>query len=94
MTLRRVRIPLGNRVAGIPGVGFVATTRVRHPSHLIFEGDLPEWSAFQEAQCSANFRSQCRFELRMRTLFSGTFRKYGHCVAHPWFGIEAQVAAK
>ena len=42
MTLDRVRVHLTKKTAGIPGIGFVACTRVRHPWHMVFEEDLPE----------------------------------------------------
>ena len=92
MTLRRVRVRLSNRTAALPGVGFVSITRVRHPTHLVFEEDLPEWSVFQEAQFSANFRARRRFELRMRACFSRTLRKYGFCSADAWTDDDADVA--
>ena len=41
MTLDKVRVHLSDRTAGIPGIGFVACTRVRHPWNLVFEEDLP-----------------------------------------------------
>ena len=50
MTLRRARISLGKRAAGISGIGYVAITRVKHPRHLVFEADLPAWECFQEAR--------------------------------------------
>ena len=50
MTLRRARIRMSNRTASQPGIGFVAITRVKHPSHLVFDTDLPPWEHFQEAQ--------------------------------------------
>ena len=92
MTLRRVRVRIGDRIAATPGVGFAAMTRVRHPSHVVFEEDLPEWAVFQDAQFSANFRARRRFELRMRARFSDTLRKYGFCKADEWTSEEAAVA--
>jgi hypothetical protein len=93
MTLRRVRIRLGNKIAATPGVGFVAVTRVRHPSHLLFEDDLPEWGVFQNAQFTENFRSRKRFELRMQARFSETIRRYEVlCEADPWTRREAEMA--
>ena len=49
MTLRRARVNLGQRTAGTAGVGFVAASRVRHPRHIVFEKDLPDWEVFQAA---------------------------------------------
>ena len=92
MTLRRARVKLGERTAAMPGVGFVACTRVRHPTHLVFEDDLPEWRAFQEAQFSANFRSRKRFELGMQARFSETLRRYGFCEDDRWTREDADVA--
>ena len=46
MTLRRARVRMGTRTATQPGIGFVAVTRVRHPTHLVFDLDLPAWEHF------------------------------------------------
>ena len=46
MTLPRARIRLGAKTAAEHGVGFVACTRVRHPTHMVFEEDLPESETF------------------------------------------------
>ncbi len=94
MTLRRVRVKLGSKIASTPGVAFVAMTRVRHPSHMVFEDDLPEWGTFQMAQFTPGFRSRRRFELRMRARFSETLRRYGFCEADEWSRQEAEVAEK
>ena len=50
MNLPLARARIGERVAGIPGVGYVAVSRVKHPRHLVFDTDLPSWSAFQKAR--------------------------------------------
>ena len=42
MTLDKVRVHLSSRTAAVPGIGFVAITRVRHPWDLVFEEDLPD----------------------------------------------------
>ena len=46
---------------GEEGIGFVSVTRVVHPSHLLFETDLPVWEHFQEAQWKPVFRERRRF---------------------------------
>ena len=40
MTLDRVKVQLSDRTAGVPGIAFVASTRVRHPWDTVFEEDL------------------------------------------------------
>ena len=50
MTLDRVRIHLSERSAAIPGIAFVACTRVRHPWDLVFEEDLPAYEHFMRAR--------------------------------------------
>ena len=42
MTLQKVRVHLSERTAKVPGIGFVAVTRVKHPWDLVFEEDLPD----------------------------------------------------
>ena len=37
MTLDKVRVQLSDRTAGVPGIAFVAVTRVRHPWDIVFE---------------------------------------------------------
>ena len=66
MTLSRVRISLGGKIASMPGVGYVAVTWVRHYRHVVFEQDLPEWSVFQQALSKEDFRGRRRFELRLQ----------------------------
>ena len=46
MTLDRVRVHLSDRIAGVPGIAFVAVTRVRHPWDIVFEEDLPALEHF------------------------------------------------
>jgi hypothetical protein len=94
MTLARARVKLGAKTAKQAGIGFVAVTRVKHPRDLVFEDDLPEWDAFQDAQFSETFRSRCRFERRLRAKASHTLRKYGFCKADPWSERESRIAAE
>ena len=81
MTLDRVRVHLSDRTAGVPGIGFVACTRVRHPRHLVFEEDLPAYEHFVKARKTPAFRARRRFELRQQARASRTLRKYGFCEA-------------
>ena len=85
---------MGKRAAAQAGIGFVAVTRVKHPSHLIFEQDLPEWEAFQQAQWKPAFRARRRFELRMQAKASYTLRKYRFCEVEGegWTEEEAALA--
>jgi len=53
MTLDRVRVHLSAKTAAVPGIGFVACTRVRHPWDLIFEEDLPEIRGVHEGTAHA-----------------------------------------
>jgi hypothetical protein len=61
MTLRRVRIRMGKRIAGTPGVGFVAATGVKHPRDLVFDTDLPSYEDFMLAATKPVFRARARF---------------------------------
>jgi len=61
MTLRRARILLSKTSAAQVGLGYVAVTRVKHPRHLMFWTDLPEYSAFQEAKYKEEFRLRQRY---------------------------------
>ncbi len=81
MTLPRVRVRLGSKCAGMHGVGFVALTRVRHPTHMVFDEDLPDWEVFQGVRETATFHRRRRFELRLQARASRTIRKYGFCEA-------------
>ena len=56
MTLDRVRVHLSDRTAGIPGIAFVAVTRVRHPWDIVFEEDLPALEHFMKARNTVHFR--------------------------------------
>ena len=96
MTLRRVRVCLRERTAGAPGVGYVAITRVKHPEHLLFEYDLPEWEVFQQARSKPAFRQRRRMELRLAARFSRTIRKYGFCTAdgEQWSAAERRAASE
>ena len=92
MTLDRVRVHLSDRTAAVPGIGFVACTRVRHPWDIVFEEDLPEYGRFMQARRSLAFRERKRFELRQEAKASRTLRRYGFCEADVWTEEEADVA--
>ena len=100
MTLRRVRITLGKRVAQSPGIGYVCLTRVRHPRDIVFEIDFPEYETFQSAKHKEAFRERCRFELRLRARASRTILKYAAgdgvprvvCEADEWTEGDARIA--
>ena len=92
MTLDRVRVHLSERTAAVPGIGFVACTRVRHPWDIVFEEDLPEYGAFMKARRTLAFRERKRFELRQEAKASRTLRRYGFCEADLWTREEADVA--
>ncbi len=100
MTLRRVRIALGKRVAQSPGIGYVCVTRVRHPTDIVFEIDFPEYETFQNAKHKEAFRERCRFELRLRARASRTILKYAAgdgvprvvCEADEWTEGDARIA--
>ena len=94
MTLDKVRVHLSNRTAGVPGIGFVACTRVRHPWDLVFEEDLPEYEHFMKGLRTEAFRERKRFELRTEARASRTLRKYGYCEADLWTGEESRMAAQ
>jgi len=93
MTLDRVRVHLSDRTAGMPGIGFVATTRVKHPWDLVFEEDLPEYEHFMKARKTPAFRSRRRFELRQEARASRTLRRYGFCEADLWSAEEREAAS-
>ena len=94
MTLDRVRVHLSEKTAAVPGIGFVACTRVRHPWDIVFEEDLPEYGAFMKARKTLAFRERKRFELRQEAKASTTLRKYGFCEADIWTQEEAAVASE
>ena len=94
MNLPKVRICLGARAIAAAGVAFVASTRVRHPRHMVFDEDLPPWEDFQKLQHTAGFRMRQRFSLRMTARASHTLRKYGFCEANPWTSAESDVATE
>ena len=94
MTLERVRVHLSARTAAVPGIGFVAITRVKHPWDLVFEEDLPEFQHFMEARKKPAFRSRRRFELRQEARASRTLRRYGFCEADVWDADERESAAE
>ncbi len=77
MNLHRLRIALGKRTAASGGVGYTSIRRVKHIRHLVFDVDLPEWDAFQEARFSEGFRGRKRFDLRTLARFSRTLRRWG-----------------
>ena len=92
MTLDRVRVHLSPRTAGVPGIGFVASTRVRHPWDMVFEEDLPEYEHFMKARRTLAFRERKRFELRQGVRASKTLRRYGYCEADLWTEEERALA--
>ena len=92
MTLDKVRVHLSARTAAVPGIGFVAITRVRHPWDLVFEEDLPDYGDWMRAVRTPQFRMRKRFELRQLAKASHTLRRYGFCEADLW-GAEERVAA-
>jgi hypothetical protein len=92
MTLDRVRVHLSDRTAGVPGIAFVAMTRVRHPWDLVFEEDHPAYEHFMKARKTPAFRERQRFELRQRARASRTLRKYGFCEADVWIAQEREEA--
>ena len=94
MTLPRARVRLSARTAGQHGVGFVACTRVRHPRHMVFEEDLPDWEAFQAVRDTATFHRRRRFELRLFAKASKTIRKYRFYGKDPWSKEDARRAEK
>ena len=90
MTLPRARVRLSAKVAGQQhGVGFVACTRVRHPTHMVFEEDLPEWEAFQAVRDTPTFHRRRRFELRLQAQASKTIRKYRFFEDDKWSRDDA-----
>ena len=93
MTLDKVRVHLSERTAAMPGIGFVATTRVRHPWDLVFEENLPDYEHFMKARKTKTFRERRRFELRQQARASWTLRRYGFCEAD-WWRPEEREAAK
>ena len=92
MTLDRVRVHLTERTAAVPGLAFVACTRVRHPWDLVFEEDLPEYEHFMKARRTPAFRERRRFELRCEARSSRTLRRYGYCEADLWSPEERGLA--
>ena len=92
MTLDRSRVHLTERSVGIPGLAFVACTRVRHPSDLVFEEDLPDYEHFMKARRTPAFRARKRYELRCEVRASRTLRRYGYCEADLWTDAERQGA--
>ena len=88
MTLDKVRVHLSDKTAGVPGIGFVACTRVRHPWDLVFEEDLPAYDHFMKARRTPAFRERRRFELRCEARASRTLRRYGFCEADLWSAEE------
>jgi ATP-dependent exoDNAse (exonuclease V) alpha subunit len=58
MTLDKVRVSLTELSVAMPGIAFVAMTRVRHPWDLVFDEDLPELSHFLQARHAPVFRAR------------------------------------
>ena len=83
---------LSEKTAAVPGIGFVACIRVRHPWDMIFEEDLPEYEPFMNARRTPAFRERGRFELKQEARASRTLRRYGYCEADLWIEKEASVA--
>ena len=81
MTLRRSRVRIGRRGAATAGVPFTTITRVKHPRHLIFDSDLPDFDALQNVQYTEAFRARRRYELQLAVGASATLRRYGFCEA-------------
>ena len=94
MTLQKVRVHLSERTAKVPGIGFVAVTRVKHPWDLVFEEDLPDYREFMSARRKPTYRARRRFELRQEAAASRTLRKYGFCEADVWLPDERKAAAE
>jgi hypothetical protein len=92
MTLRRVRISLGQVGASTPGLGYTAQSRVKHYRDIVFDTDLPPYEAFQDAKWKEDFRARVRFERRLQARFSRTLRKYGFCEGNLWNEQEAAAA--
>ena len=56
MTLDRVRLQFSDRTAGVPGIAFVAVTRVRHPWDIVSDEDLVAMEHFMKAHKTPAFR--------------------------------------
>ena len=93
MTLRAARVYLSAKTVAMPGLAFVACTRVRHPWDLVFENDLPEYEHFMKARATKAFRRRKRWELRLQQRASTTLRKYRFCEEDEWSKDEADAAA-
>ena len=92
--MAKVRVHMSAKTAAVAGIGFVATTRVRHPWDLVFEEDLPEYADFMRARHTTAFRERRRFELRLEARASRTLRKYGYCEADLWTADESHAAER
>ena len=92
--MAKVRVHMSAKTAAVAGIGFVATTRVRHPWDLVFEEDLPEYADFMRARHTTAFRERRRFELRLEARASSTLRKYGYCEADLWTAEERCAAGR
>ena len=73
----------------MPGVPFVACTRVRHPWDLVFEEPLPAYEHFMKVRHTLAFRERRRYELKQYAAASRTLRHYGYCRADLWTREEA-----
>ena len=93
MTLAGARVHLSQKTVGVPGLAFVACTRVRHPWDLVFENDLPEYEHFMKARNTPAFRRRKRWELRLQQRASNTIRKYKFCEEDEWRPDEAAAAS-
>ena len=100
MTLSKVKIALGEKVAKSLGVGYTAASRVKHVRDLVFSPDLPDYEVFQNAKHTAAFRSRQRFELKLEARASETILNYASkrkdvrvkCEADVWEEKEAGLA--
>ena len=100
MTLFKVKIAVGDKVAKSLGVGYTAASRVKHVRDLVFSPDLPDYDVFQNAKHMAAFRSRQRFELKLEARASETILNYASkrkdvqvkCEADRWEEKEAELA--
>ena len=100
MTLSKVKIALGEKVAQSLGVGYTAASRVKHVRDLVFSPALSDHEVFQNAKHTAAFRSRQRFELKLEARASETILDYASkrkavqvkCEADVWEEMEANLA--
>ena len=63
MTLDRVKVQLSDRTAGVPGIAFFASTRVRHPWDIVFEKDLLAMEHFMKARKTPALQRETAFRV-------------------------------